>query len=207
VYEPVVYIYTVICTPTDHFFYVMRVQGKTKIAVNRPKTTRVDWKPTKIPNGFYLQIDTREQQPFFIRHRINKGETRIVDIGNERLLCIGETLHNGDYAVAGMPLCVERKQLSDFFSYIGVERKKTVEKLERLRDQRWSGLVVEADENDLYMPQMYGGSITPEQVRGFLVSCSVRYGVHVYMNRDRTVCERWVLDRLVKGYNVMRETG
>jgi len=150
----------------------------------------MNWKPTKIPKGFVLLRDTREQRPLF------KGFAEV------------ETLHNGDYSVRGYEdlLVVERKQLSDFWAYIGVERAKTRIKLERLRVMSFAGLVIESTERKLYGEQKYT-KLTREHARGFITSAEVCYGIHVFISADRVKLERWILDRLVYGYRMLKEGG
>jgi len=158
-------------------------------------SSRHIWKPTEIPAGFVLVIDTREQIPFFADGKLYHG------------IPVRKALHDGDYSVLGFEdkLCVERKQMGDFLGYVGMERHRTVQKLEWMKKHFWAGLVVEASLEDVMSPQLYGGRLTPEHIRGFLTSLNVRYGIHSYFNRDREACERWVLDRLVKGFRVLRE--
>jgi len=166
---------------------VMKAKGKLK-------TSRHVWKPTVVPDGFILVIDTRERKPFFTP--LPKGLTAV------RL-----ALDRGDYSVLGFErfVAVERKQLSDFLQYVGKDRLRTIGKLESLKSCFWAGLVVECSEEDLYVPEMCGSCLSPEHIRGFLKSLRVRYGVHFYCNRDRAACERWVLDSLAEAYKVLRE--
>jgi len=174
----------------------------------RIKTSRIKYKPTKLPEGFVLLIDSREQLPLFVDHRLQKGDHIILKKGLYKGLeikCV--TCPTAiDYTVEGYEnqIGIERKRVSDFLSYVGKERKKTDRKREILQSMFFAGLLIEANESDLVAPQVYGGRITPEHVRGFLVSCNVRNGIHVYANRNRQACERWALDRLVKAYNVLK---
>ena len=142
------------------------------------------WKPTKIPNGFTLVIDTREQKPLF--------QLRTIPINHK-------VLEIGDYAIEGYEdiACVERKMLSDFDSFIGQEREKhTIPKMERMRDMLWAALVIECSPRKLYGKRKYG-KITKEHVRGFLKKCRVQYGIHVFISDDREELERYILDHLV----------
>ena len=148
-------------------------------------------KPFKIPDGFILVIDTREQAPLFTR---TKGLISTVD-----------TLTHGDYSIRGFEsvFAIERKQTSDFFSYIGKERQRTVKKLLQLSQFEWKALVIEATYDDLVAPQIYT-AIKPEVVRSFFVSLNVRYDIHAYLDRKRENLERWILDRAIKFYNIKR---
>jgi ERCC4-type nuclease len=149
-------------------------------------------KPYIFPQDFVLVIDTREQNPLCTEV---KGLTVCRD-----------TLKDGDYSIRGFEdqFTVERKQTSDFFSFIGKERRRTVQKLERLKTFDFAAIVIEASIDDLFSPQLYT-QISPEVVRHFLVSANVRYGLHVYCNRSRKKIEMWLIDRAIKYFKVQRE--
>jgi len=150
------------------------------------------FKPTVIPPGFVLVRDTREQTPLFTR---TKGLTVLVD-----------TLHYGDYSIKGFEdrFTVERKQESDFYSYIGKERKRTIEKLKQLSNFDFAALLLEGmNYRDLSLQSMYS-KLTPEHVRGFLTSLNIKYGIHFFCDSRRSACERWILDRAVRFYRLMR---
>jgi ERCC4-type nuclease len=138
-------------------------------------------------------MDTREQRPLFTN--APKG-----------LMLKRDTLHNGDYSIVGFEdkFAIERKGLSDFLGYVGAERKKTVAKLERLRDYEFKALVVEVDEDELYFGSMHS-QIGAEVIRAGLTSFAVRYGVHVYITDDRNKIERVILDWAIKYYNIKKE--
>ena len=166
----------------------MKIASRNKKLATKQLTS---WKPYTFPAGFILVIDTREQHPLFKR---TKGLISTVD-----------TLQHGDYSIKGFEdkFAVERKQTSDFFSYIGSERKRTKSKLENLKHLDFASLVIEATEDDLYAPQMFS-KLTREHVRGFFASLNIRYGVHLYCSRSRSAIERYILDRAIKYYNVIR---
>jgi ERCC4-type nuclease len=155
-----------------------------------------DFKPTEIPEGFILKIDSREQYPLF-------GNVRTNPTG---LAIIRDTVPVGDYTVHGMEelVAIERKGVSDFFTYIGKDADKTLAKLDKLKAMKFKAIVIEADEDDLYYPSI-PTTLTKEHVRGRLVSFRVKYGIHVYISRDRADLERFVVDHLVKAYNMIRE--
>lgn len=157
------------------------------------KLERYELKHYVFPKGFVLIVDTREQKPLC---RGVKGLTSLVD-----------TLHDGDYSIKGFEdrFAIERKQISDFYGYIGKERSKTTKKIKRLAEFDFAAIVIEATLEDLLMPQLYS-SVSPEVARGFLTSINVRYGIHTFFNRSRDVIERWVLDRAIKYYKVARES-
>jgi ERCC4-type nuclease len=143
------------------------------------------------PKDFVLVIDTREQNPL---------------CGNVKGLTVyRDTLKDGDYSIRGFEnrFAVERKKVSDFYSYIGKQHKQTVEKLKRFKQIDFSGLVIEASLDDLLSPQMYT-QVSPETARQFLVSVNVRYGIHVFCDRHRKNIEMWLLDRAIKFYIMNR---
>ncbi len=150
------------------------------------------WKPTKIPKGFVLIIDTREQRPLFLERQ-------------QELIVHRKELIVGDYSIEGFEsrTCVERKQLSDFDAFIGRERvSKTIPKLEHMRQMYWAGLAIECSERKLFGERKYG-KMTPEHTRGFLKIVEVRYGVHTYWAKDRVKLEQWILDRLCDVYEML----
>jgi ERCC4-type nuclease len=159
----------------------------------KPSTEDYKLKGFSFPKGFILLQDTREARPLF--NRVPPGLT-IKSI----------SLKNGDYSIEGFQDCfaVERKQISDFVSYVGKERDKTVEKMLRFRDMEWVGLVIEAKEADLLQPQEFS-KVSPEAIRQALVSFEIRYGVHVYYSSKRDEISRWLLDRAIKFYSIKHE--
>lgn len=150
-------------------------------------------KPFTIPKGLILVQDSREQRPLF--DRPPKGLTVVTD-----------TLHDGDYSIRGFEqqFCIERKQMSDFYSYIGKERKRTVKKIERMAKFAFAGLVIEASEADVLAGHVMS-QVPPEVARQTLVSFEIRCGIHVYYNRSRGDIARWCLDRMVKFWKVAHE--
>jgi len=156
-----------------------------------------DLKPARIPDGFMLVQDTREQKPLFADPP-------------QGLEVITDTLPYGDYSLQGFEdrFCIERKQVSDFYTYIGKERNRTTKKMEQFREivsaGGFVGLAVEASEADL-LSGFVMSRVSPETARQALVSFEVRYGVHLYYSRSRRDIERWILDRAVKFYKIARE--
>jgi len=171
---------------------------------------RYTYKPVRLPDPFVLVIDSREQRPLFLEDRIEVGSTKIIDCAVcERLHVVCEKCPDGvDYTVKGYEqyVGIERKQISDFFTYIGRDRKRTDYKRAMMAELLFAGLVVEADIEELEIPYTYSKRITAEHVRGFITSCNVKYGIHTYFNRNRTDCERWVLDRLVCAVVMVNES-
>lgn len=155
-------------------------------------------KPFNLPEGFVIVQDTREQRPLF-------------DHPQDGLEVVKDTLHYGDYSIRGFEtmFTVERKQISDFYSYIGKERDRTVKKMEQFKEivscGGFVGLVIEASECDVLSGYIMS-RVSPEVARQALVSFEVRYGVHCYYSNYRKDIARWVIDRAVKFYRVMRES-
>lgn len=164
-----------------------------------PTLALPELKPFKIPAGFVLVQDTREQKPLF-------------DQSMDGLLVVTDTLPFGDYSLRGFEdrFCVERKQISDFFTYIGKERDRTKRKMEEFRNiissGGYVGLVIEALESDLLSGYVMS-RISPETARQALVSFEVRCGLHIYYSRSREDIKRWILDRAIKFFKTMREVG
>jgi DNA excision repair protein ERCC-4 len=144
-----------------------------------------------------LVVDTREQKPLFTDPTPD-------------LVTVAASLPHGDYSLQGFEdrFCIERKQVSDFFTYIGKERDRTTKKMEMFRGiisaGGFVGLVVEASEADI-LSGFIMSRVSPEMARQALVSFEVRYGVHLYYSRSRRDIERWILDRAIKFYRIARE--
>lgn len=157
---------------------------------NTPKPYKP--KPITFPDGFMMVIDTREQSPLFKR---TKGLISVVD-----------TVKHGDYTIKGFEdrIAFERKQISDFYTYIGRERKKTITKLKALSQLDFAALVVEASWDDILQHQMFT-KVHPSVAEGFLTSLNVRYNIHCFLDRDRGNIERYILKRAVKYYELQRE--
>jgi len=164
----------------------------------KPATIYTDaLKLAKIPGGMILVVDTREQRPLFTEP-------------TDELVVVAASLPHGDYSLQGFEdrFCIERKQVSDFYTYIGKERNRTTKKMEQFREivsaGGFVGLAVEASEADL-LSGFVMSRVSPETARQALVSFEVRYGVHLYYSRSRRDIERWILDRAVKFYRIARE--
>lgn len=159
--------------------------------MRRPKHTGpYQFKPTPIPDGFTLVIDTREQHPLF------QSPPAGLDI-------ISKALSDGDYSILGFEdeVFVERK-CDDLYPYIGRDRKRTEEKLERIALFGFRALIIELD--DPFQVPM-NTQITPEMVRGFLKACRVKYGIHVYWSKHRDDLERFILDHLTYYFKQLRK--
>lgn len=144
-----------------------------------------------VPQGFTIIIDTREQKPLF---RKFKNVPRVVT-----------KLDDGDYSIKGFErqFAIERKQLSDFFSYIGKERARTSKKLEQLSQLEFAMLTVEESLDDLLAPQIYT-QLNGNHVLGFIKSLTIKYGVHFFTHRNRKMHERVILDSMLYFWKLKR---
>ena len=164
-----------------------------------PKPKDLKFKPYQFPEGFVLIQDTREQTSPLMA-RFPPG-----------LTIVSKSLKYGDYSIVGFEdqVCIERKGLSDLHSYIGRDRNKTTTKMVNFQrmiqdNDGWVGLAIESSEEEaLHGPIQ--STLTVEQIRQALCSFRIRYGIHVYFNKDRNMVARWVLDSLIKFYKVKRE--
>jgi len=165
----------------------MRVKSNEPVKKKKP-TPRAngscELKPHIIPDGMIVVVDTREQNPLWLPKPIKD------------LVIVRGTLSNGDYSIRGFEdrFAVERKE-SDLFAYLTSERKKTKEKLIRLLPYEFKALVIEFEESELYMPQLFT-DIPPEVIRQSLVSFEIKYGIHIFYG-DRQAIERKVLDWMI----------
>lgn len=170
----------------------MKTSPRTAKSIRKVKLN-YKLKPYKFPDGMVMIQDTREQIPLFTR--IPKG-----------LTIASAKLDDGDYSIKGheSTFCIERKMISDLITYCTSERDKTTRKMERFKAMEWVGLVIEARESDIMRPYEWS-AVSPEAIRQALVSFSIRYNVHVYINANRENIARWVLDHMIKYYKVKRE--
>jgi len=156
-------------------------------------------KPFKIPDGFKIVIDTREQQSIF------KDGDELESILEHR------ALKNGDYSISGYEdmFAIERKKMSDLYSYCGSEfRDKTADKLSRFKDMikrgGWVGLIIQATENTV-LGGNFHSKLPSEVVRQQIASFEVKYGIHVYYNKYSRNLRRWSVDRMLKFYKYETE--
>ena len=155
-------------------------------------------KPTPIPDGLVVIVDTREQESPLLK-KPPKG-----------LVIVRDTLENGDYGIRGFPnFAIERKFMGDIFPYCSSEQiTKTKPKMERFKAMiaagGWVGLCIQERESEVYQHQQFT-KIHPECIRAAIVSFEIRYGIHVYFNKDKDQIVRWMVDRIIKYYNVKKE--
>lgn len=153
------------------------------------------FKPVRIPPGFTLVVDTREKKYHHLFHDARPD-----------LPIVRRCLPIGDYSVEGYErqIAFELKRLSDLLSFIGVEHNtRTVGKLERMAACRFAALVIQEDEKTLAGTYKYS-KLTREHVRGFLLSCQVVYGIHVYHNKNAEALERWILDLAIRTWKELQ---
>ena len=93
--------------------------------------------------------------------------------------------------------------MSDFYSYIGKERDKTIRKLKNMLEYEFASLVIEASEDQIFAGNMYS-KVSPETARQFLISCRIRYGIHVFMSSSIEACGRYVIDHSIKFFKIKR---
>jgi ERCC4-type nuclease len=161
----------------------------------RPYDYNFKLKAIDFPEGFVLLQDTREQRPLFSSKRLPSG-----------LVIKSIALQDGDYSISGFEkqFAIERKGLSDLYSYCSSERQKTVAKMHRFAGFEYVGLVIEDRESEVLVPQQYS-RVSPEVIRQSIVSFELRYNIHVYYNNDTNAIARHILDRAVKFYRIKHE--
>ncbi len=132
-----------------------------------------------IPNNMIVVIDTREQAPYLFsgcRTSIRK-------------------LNQGDYSLEGWEdkIAIERKSANDFFGSITQGRDRFERELERLKNYKFKGLVIEDEECNILCPEIYGRKISKNSVYGSITSMEVNYNIHVYYG-SREMCENKILN-------------
>jgi ERCC4-type nuclease len=181
--------------------YKLKGSPRTSGIITRnPKyLTPYNPKPIVFPKDFCLVVDTREQaSPLFIDHP-PKG-----------LMVMRDTLKNGDYGIRGYStFAIEKKYYGDLFPYCSTERdSKTTPKMKSftrlIGAGGWVGLVIENRESDIFKWQEYT-NISPESVRGALLSFAIRYHVHIYFAATRESAADWILRHAVKFYEIQNE--
>jgi ERCC4-type nuclease len=169
------------------------------------------FKPIVIPRDFVLLIDSREQAPLYLEHRLPAGEhatlPKFVTVAGTGLEVIVKKVEHGDYSILGLEdyVAIERKQASDFYGYVGKERHRTEKKLHAMQHLRFKALVIEGRPADILYPEgdQYT-TLTKEHIDGFLRMVRVRHNVHVYIG-SKAECERFVLGHLVYAWKEMRK--
>lgn len=137
-----------------------------------------------IPSNMIVVIDTQEQIPYVFPecHTFHKK------------------LSEGDYSIEGWEdkITVERKTATDFFGSI-VNNKDTDNRdrlereFERMKDYKFKGLVIEAEEQNILCPEIYGRQTGSNTVYGSIISFEIKYGLNVYYG-SREWCENKILN-------------
>ncbi len=173
----------------------MRIKNRAAKSVQQDNKP-YKFKPCIFPDDFHLIVDTQEKKPLFTR--------------TPGLTLTRKTLKDGDYSIKGFENCffIERKMTSDFYTYIGVERSKTIKKVERMSQaiqdhDGFAALVIEADIYELFSLQYYT-EMTPEHAAGFITSLNLKCNIHTFISNDRKLLEKWILDRAIKFYKLKR---
>jgi ERCC4-type nuclease len=140
----------------------------------------------KIPNGFVLIQDTREQKPVF------KNDDTVID----------QCLKTGDYSVLGFEdqVTIERKSVSDLYG--SIKRKHFEARIRKMKEMSWAGLMIEGSE-DKVMRGIDYGETKPKQVYGALTSYEIQ-GIHIYFAQRQRDARFWILSRLIKFYDHYR---
>jgi len=148
----------------------------------------------KLPGGFCLIIDTREQNPLFLPKPPKK------------LIVVRETLEVGDYSIKQFEhnICIERKNLADLFISLGKDRKRFKAELDKIKgNYEWFGLLIEATEDEVLTPQQFS-QMNINSVYNSLISIQMKYNCHIYFSKNRYMSELWVLNSFVKWFKYKR---
>ena len=137
-----------------------------------------------------LVIDSREQTPLKF--------SRCKSI-NEKLI---KKLDVGDYSVEGYEdeICIERKGVLDLFGTLGKGHARFKKELERAKDLKFFGLVIEETYGnvrnktfkDAFRSKMRGYVITK-----LIHTLQIKYNVHVMFAKDRWEAARMVEQTLL----------
>ncbi len=147
------------------------------------------------PEDFVLVIDTREPTNGLFMPKPHKG-----------LIIVRDKLDTGDYSIRGFEskIAIERKEISDLIHCCGEDRKRFQDQLDRLRGLERKWLLIEGTEEEALSFQPYT-QLQPNHIRGALTSIEVRYNIPIHYSRTRKLAERWVLDILIKQFQIKRE--
>ena len=142
-----------------------------------------------IPDGFTLIVDTREQTPLF----------------TTKPWIIYRKLDQADYSILGFEdkIAIERKSITDLLNVMGISRKRFEKEIERLRGYWWKGLLIEGTEKDVYDIHKHS-SVNLNARYHTLASWEIR-GFHIYYAESKKKARWWVLTRLIKLYQHLRE--
>ena len=138
-------------------------------------------------------IDSREQDPYFLRDTKTECSTKIA-----KLDC-------GDYSVEGFEtrVAVERKSILDACGTLGNGRDRFKREMERMNELMFAAIIIESSlidfvnyiKSDETRPQ-----INPKAAIQTLIAFSVRYDVHVIWAENRKFAARYTESILMKFY-------
>lgn len=170
-------------------------------------------KQEEYPSDFVIEIDTREQEPYF------KNPPKNLTICRTKL-------DVGDYSIRGFENCItiERKGTLEFLGSISNDRERFKAELKRMIENKISHrfIVIEGTLEEVMSYTTIGSNpkgksehsvrpfthktvgMAPEAVFGTLVSLMIRYDVHFIFAKDRKDAEKWCLSLLLKFYKLKR---
>ena len=113
-------------------------------------------------------IDSRERRPY-----------EFTDAVVKRLL-------TGDYSLNGLEDKVtgERKEKSDCYNSLGINRKRFKRELERMAGIDYAAIVIECSLGDFLSPPPFS-RLNPKAAINTLISWSIQYRVHIHFAQDR----------------------
>ena len=127
------------------------------------------------PENICIIVDTREQHPWDLTP----------------LQTVIGTLPTADYTIAGLEsICaLERKNLNDLLSCIGVERERFTRELQRLAAYPCKCLIIEASWQQIEQGG-WRSKVTPESALGSLLGW-IAQGIPIIMAGDRQRAEKY----------------
>jgi len=142
-----------------------------------------------IPDGFTMIMDTREQIALF------EPQNWIIDKG----------LKTGDFSILGFEdaITIERKSLPDLFGTLGKGRERFEKEIVRMKKMNWYGMMIEGSEDDTMREQEWSTMVV-NQIYHALSSYQIQ-GLHIYYAGSKGRARDWVLSRLTRWYEHMRE--
>ena len=145
-----------------------------------------------------ILVDSREKNGF----KFNKSKK-----------CLGsrvECLSTGDYSLEGLTdyVTVERKaSINELVACLGVQRKRFMAEIERMKDIKYKFLVVEGYWSSALKPTKYS-KLSVNYVMACLFSIMLKHGVHVIFagtHENARKLTKWALSRAYHYY--LKEKG
>jgi ERCC4-type nuclease len=171
-------------------------------------------KQEEYPSDFIIEVDTREQLPFFLSNP-PKGLT-ITRI----------TLSEGDYSIRGFEkdIIIERKNILDFLGSISNRREEFKAELKRMKEKNilFRFIIVEGTLEEVASSCIIGSNpkgkkentvkpfvhrvvqINWNAVFGSIISLTLRYNIHFIFAKNRSEAEKFCLALLLKFYKLKR---